>query len=1259
MNQQKSKRAPFILLLMGLLLSSGWLASYSYAQDEESSIITVERIVTPAEGLLDDVEFTVSLTLTGDSSICPVESVDRPADVALVLDHSSSMFWSAGGNNTKMDLLKEAAILFLSEVDLQSGVDQVAVVEFDDAANIVQHLSTDNDTLVEAVGNIDEGNGTSIAAGLESSRQALAGARSDASHILIIITDGQDTSGFLRLFGANLQGAANNIKAQGIRIITIGLGNDVDANVLRDLASQPSDYYFAPTADKLAEIYSDIGSTVISQPLAATDVIVEHRYDASLFEVLPGSISAEGIMEPGVITWAVQDVIDAPITLSYNVRPLSAGTHNVSLGETVSYNLCGTTPTTDSFPAGLPVVIQAPTTTPTPVTPTATTTPTASPTPTITPTPLPTATSTPIPPLSERVLTTSTNLVCNPAAWGWCLGILLLLFFLWWILRLLREFSREPEKRDICRWIPWLMLPFLLLLLWQILTAVGICPVRESVYFWRINSQNTQGEIWVTDRLGVRPVREFEAINRGQNCVGCHTVSNAAERIAAVTGSGDGRIIVYDLQGDEIDIPPVNGSYVAFSPDGNRLAISTDEQDIVILDIATGRLQPLAGASDPNVGEMMPTWSPDGQTIAFVRGHLGPSSFQLSDEADIYTIPVTGGDPQPLAGASGDGMNYYPAYSPDGRWLAFTRHTTGSTTYAAAEAEIFLVPASGGDHIRLQANDAADGSLLQNVSNSWPTWSLDGAWLAFNSKRDDASYDLYIAPVDQDGNSGPAQPLAGAANSGVFEHLPFWGIPPQESLADRLLALWPWLIPFLLIALAYWLCRRLHPKEVDGPGVDPLREPPSPLPPPQIDPLWQVAPTLIVGVGGTGRWVLTHLKKSLIDGGFGERRDDVHFLLLDTSERETTNQYRDPQGRVMNVSFAGVELKPQEILLMGQNMSEVIAQTKDAALQGWFPQQSYLRLGDQQINLSNGTYGRRPMACAGLIDQLRKSQADQSQTNEDHQVSDRPREAHDLWQSLIAGSAQVAEASDGCLVRVMVVGSLAGGMSGVLFNVAHLARLAAESHVKKDGGSVHVEGLFASAGTFKHYASNLARLQINTMSSVLELNRFQMTKNWPFAMYFASSKDEESTVPDHLKVACEQLFDDVTLFGDNGNPEHNKSNQPWATTFASMADVIAFRLDKATGAGEAGEYRSGLDADAENRQVQRAQAVVGTAGSYLYRLPLVDILATVQARWAHQLLHLFLIGENDKAEPSFDWSKAQLEHNPNEQARQFLSSTLR
>lgn len=1213
---------------------------------QQADTVTLERQVTPEAGTLGDTEFQVTLTIQGDNSTCPPTSVSQPLDIMLVLDHSSSM--SEGGGVTPLERLKEAAIQFVNSVDL--GPDRVGIIQFSSDPNVLSDFSSDRGLLQEIIQNIGTGGGTAIDKAVEVARSRFINGRPEARFIMILITDGQQSSGLFDFLNDPVARAADRAKDDGIRLITIGLGLDVNADLLEYMASAPGDYYEAPDADNLSQIYLDIADTISALPLAATDVILEHSYDATSFEVIPDSITNGGVLTPGKISWVLREVLDAPITLSYRARPLGAGARSISLGEALSYNRCGLEAVNSTQPAGLPVQIIPPTPTPT-LTPTPeppTPTPTATPLPT--PTPLPTLAPTPVPTLPERLESGIKSVVCSPVAVNWCLAVVLLLFLLWWLWKLLQEFQRPEEERDVCRWIPWLAIPFVLLFLWQLLSALGLCQAREVVYFWRIDG--SEGQVFVTDRDGLRPAQEFDAMNAGQRCVGCHTVSSQAGRIAAVTQSGSGPIVAFDLEGQPVDLPTVSGAYLAWSPDGDQLAIATENMDIAILNLATGQIANLAGASDPNILETMPAWSPDGRTIAFVRGSQAPNPWTLTGEAAIYTAPATGGIAAPLPGASEDGMNYYPAYSPDGRWLAFTRHTSGQTTYAAPEAEIYLAPAAGGQRQRLAANDdVARGLSLTNVSNSWPTWSLDSQWLAFTSKRDDPAYDLFITRIDDDGNSREAVPLPGAANLNIFEHLPFWGVPPQENVMERLVALWPWLIPFLLIALAYWLCRRLHRRVAPPVPTQEPRQAPDLLPPVTLEPLWQVAPTLIVGIGGTGRWVLTHLKKSLIDGGFGKRQDRVQFVLLDTSEREETNRYELRTGAAPGVEFAGVALKREEMLLMGQDMQAILRQATDVALADWFPSDVYRGLPLNQLDLSNGTFGRRPMARAGLIDQLRRG-VSENVNNESTLL----QEARHLWSRLL-GAAEAARDDEGRLVRVIIIGSLSGGMSGTIADVTHLARKAAEN-VIPSGGSVHVEGYFTTPGAFKRQVQDHAylRQQINAISTARELQRFQLTRGLPFAMHYPRTGETEHSAA-HLTAACQALFDDITLFGVDGTPDigPGKSEEPWATTLASMADILAFRLDRSTRSGSRGEYRAAVQAEAATKQRNRGMVVVGGAGSFVYRLPLVDILALVQTRWASQLLHLFLNGDNPNPEVSFDWQEAGLDNAPTRQATDFLT----
>ncbi|MFN8421942.1 MAG: VWA domain-containing protein [Anaerolineae bacterium] len=58
--------------------------------------------------------------------------------------------------------------------------------------------------------------------------------------------------------------AATALKAQGVRVFTIGLGeeDDVFKQLLRDAASTPSDFYFAPDGEDLEGIYERIAGTI-------------------------------------------------------------------------------------------------------------------------------------------------------------------------------------------------------------------------------------------------------------------------------------------------------------------------------------------------------------------------------------------------------------------------------------------------------------------------------------------------------------------------------------------------------------------------------------------------------------------------------------------------------------------------------------------------------------------------------------------------------------------------------------------------------------------------------------------------------------------------------------------------------------------------------------------------------------------------------------------------------------------------------------
>jgi len=177
----------------------------------------------------------------------------------------------------------------------------------------------------------------------------------------------------------------------------------------------------------------------------------------------------------------------------------------------------------------------------------------------------------------------------------------------------------------------------------------------------------------------------------------------------------------------------------------------------------------LPGADDPQYVQSNPVWSPDGKYIVFARceayyaqepraGELGLTRAEeiaqfLSERDtfrfDLYRIPFNGGKggtPEPLKGASHNGRsNYFPKYSPDGKWIVFCQ--ANSFMLLQPDSELFIIPAQGGKARRLECNTSR--------MNSWHSWSPNSRWLVFSSKVFTPYTQLFLAHIDEKGHASP------------------------------------------------------------------------------------------------------------------------------------------------------------------------------------------------------------------------------------------------------------------------------------------------------------------------------------------------------------------------------------------------------------------------------------------------------------------------------------------------------------------------
>lgn len=141
----------------------------------------------------------------------------------------------------------------------------------------------------------------------------------------------------------------------------------------------------------------------------------------------------------------------------------------------------------------------------------------------------------------------------------------------------------------------------------------------------------------------------------------------------------------------------------AFSPDGRRLALVTDANELVVLDWETGAVQPFIEA--PGRPVSWPSWAPDGEQIAVASGD---SLLFLDAEtgALVEGILAAAGDPHALA------------YSPSGRYIAYRARTELFLLYRNSLTTRDL--ASAPFRFRLAWSQEEDWIVYSGILKYWP-----------------------------------------------------------------------------------------------------------------------------------------------------------------------------------------------------------------------------------------------------------------------------------------------------------------------------------------------------------------------------------------------------------------------------------------------------------------------------------------------------------------------------------------------------------
>lgn len=349
-------------------------------------------------------------------------------------------------------------------------------------------------------------------------------------------------------------------------------------------------------------------------------------------------------------------------------------------------------------------------------------------------------------------------------------------------------------------------------------------------------------------------------------------------------------------------------------------------------------------------------------------------------------------------------------------------------------------------------------------------------------------------------------------------------------------------------------------------------------------------PAVIIGLGGTGQWVLTFVKKDLLEVGRGTLPKNVALLSFDTMPQATAETER--QGGDREVKVGSVKLETdREFIHVGGNAFRLAQEVRDGRhphVGSWFRADHYIRtLPPAAFNLSEGAGQIRQFGRLAIFHDLAQ-----------------PAESR-IWPNVYSAVQSVrASVSDETALEVIIVGSFAGGTgAGMFIDMALLLRGIASEAV---AGNHIVRGFFVLPRAFPvPQGRRQNEMFARTFGAWRELNRFMLVDpelGLRQMIYHERERDFQVKVEKRLYDVCYLIDSRGARAG--ANPEKG--------IFPSVSDAISAILDDKAGQKYTEHVTSNL---ARAFARHPGQPMYSTMGTYAVKVPVYY----VQQEFAHQL----------------------------------------
>lgn len=248
-----------------------------------------------------------------------------------------------------------------------------------------------------------------------------------------------------------------------------------------------------------------------------------------------------------------------------------------------------------------------------------------------------------------------------------------------------------------------------------------------GIYYWASAGDDAGSPegIWRHDMSKPgEPAEQFETLAQTASpaypngrCIACHTLSRDGSKMVVTWDGGNGVSSIIDVGTKTVsDAGPAAWNFSTFTPDGNKL-LAVNGGVLTVRDYATQ-----AVLATPAVGGWTthPDLSPDGTQLVYVRAPAGTTIDWDFTGGQIWTRSYDSATdtfgPETMLVA--DGMNnYYPSFSPDGKWVLFNK--ANANAYNDADATVYVIKADGtAPAVPLTTLNAGTG-----LTNSWARWA--------------------------------------------------------------------------------------------------------------------------------------------------------------------------------------------------------------------------------------------------------------------------------------------------------------------------------------------------------------------------------------------------------------------------------------------------------------------------------------------------------------------------------------------------------